>query len=443
MAQSSFRAFLSQRKFILFPLILVSMVAAAAVIPTNLLVDGNLSVSSLTASRAVVSDGSKVLTSSDVTTTELGYVSGVTSSIQNQLDLKALDSDLTTHTGASTAHGTGSAIVGISDGQTLTNKTIDDDDNTIQDLAVSAFKTVIGNANTVLTFNGSGAPAAIKVTPTYISSGAASNYEFLQADGFGNTNFEPIIAAAIDSESSTDGYVLTSDGAGGAAWEEAPAAALEPLVTTYLSGSGTHTFTGTPKWVEIEAVGGGGGGGGSGTTAGTAATAGGATTFGTGLISAGGGGIGARDAEGGAGGNSSLGTGPTGSAVAGGNGQGVMRMGTSPVSSMFGGQGGSSCRGGNGGGGSAGGTGSGTAGRTNTGGGGGGAYSGPVANSITGSGGGAGGCVKAIISGATLSGLGGSAAYAVGAGGTGQAAGTSGFAGGPGGSGELIVIEYY
>lgn len=45
--------------------------------------------SGLTASRAVVTDGSKNLSSSAVTATELGYLSGVTSAIQSQLGLKA------------------------------------------------------------------------------------------------------------------------------------------------------------------------------------------------------------------------------------------------------------------------------------------------------------------------------------------------------------------
>lgn len=46
-------------------------------------------VTALTASRAMVTDGSKVLASSAVTGTELGYVSGVTSAIQTQFTAKA------------------------------------------------------------------------------------------------------------------------------------------------------------------------------------------------------------------------------------------------------------------------------------------------------------------------------------------------------------------
>lgn len=59
--------------------------------------------SGLTASRALVTDGSKNLASSAVTSTELGYVSGVTSAIQTQIDGKqATDSDLTAVAGLST-----------------------------------------------------------------------------------------------------------------------------------------------------------------------------------------------------------------------------------------------------------------------------------------------------------------------------------------------------
>ncbi len=66
-----------------------------------------------------------ILDGATLSTTELNYVDGVTSAIQTQLDAKALNSDLTTHTGASTGvHGVTGSVVGTTDSQTLTNKTL-------------------------------------------------------------------------------------------------------------------------------------------------------------------------------------------------------------------------------------------------------------------------------------------------------------------------------
>jgi len=78
----------------------------------------------LTASRAMVTDGSGFAAAATTTATEIGYVNGVTSAIQTQLDTKAADADLTSHTGATAAHGATGAVVGTTNAQTLTNKTL-------------------------------------------------------------------------------------------------------------------------------------------------------------------------------------------------------------------------------------------------------------------------------------------------------------------------------
>jgi hypothetical protein len=67
-----------------------------------------------------------------------GNITGTLSNqtdLQTELNLKATASDLTTHTGLTTAHGTTSAIVGINDAQTLTNKTLLDSTTLIADNA--------------------------------------------------------------------------------------------------------------------------------------------------------------------------------------------------------------------------------------------------------------------------------------------------------------------
>lgn len=65
-----------------------------------------------------------VLDGLTTSTTELNYVDGVTSAIQTQLDNKAAAGDLSTHTGATEAHGATGAVVGTTNTQTLSNKTL-------------------------------------------------------------------------------------------------------------------------------------------------------------------------------------------------------------------------------------------------------------------------------------------------------------------------------
>ena len=65
-----------------------------------------------------------ILDGATLSVTELNYVDGVTSAIQTQLDNKAAAGDLTTHTGATEAHGATGAVVGTTNTQTLTNKTL-------------------------------------------------------------------------------------------------------------------------------------------------------------------------------------------------------------------------------------------------------------------------------------------------------------------------------
>lgn len=103
-----------------------SAVAAAASAAAALVSETNAAASAaaingLTANRAVISNGTSTLASSATTSTELGYVSGVTSAIQTQLDAKTLKSTLTTKGDiyAATAASTPARLAVGTDGQYL------------------------------------------------------------------------------------------------------------------------------------------------------------------------------------------------------------------------------------------------------------------------------------------------------------------------------------
>ena len=125
---------------------------------------------SLTASRAVISNGSQKIAVSDVTSTELGYLDGVTSAVQTQIDSKQA-----TITGAAT--------------------TIDTEDLT---------------ASRALTSNGSGKVEVSAVTSTELGylDGASSNIQDqIDAKGASNANL-----TAIGNLAKTDGNLIVGNG---------------------------------------------------------------------------------------------------------------------------------------------------------------------------------------------------------------------------------------
>ena len=89
MERLSYLAGLLKHKYVI-GILLICSVAYGAKFFDDIVTDG-ITVNDLTANRAVISNASNVLSSSTVTDTELGYVSGVTSALQTQLDAKLDD----------------------------------------------------------------------------------------------------------------------------------------------------------------------------------------------------------------------------------------------------------------------------------------------------------------------------------------------------------------
>jgi hypothetical protein len=209
-----------------------------------------------------------------------------------------------------------------------------------------------------------------------------------------------------------------------------------PNLVSFTGGSGIYSIPQYPRpiYLRVKMVGGGGGGGGCGTSQGTTAGIGGLTSFGTSLLAASGGFLGAWggvSTVGGAGGTGSIYGYASGITIQGGSGSGA--TGNSALNTS--GAGGNSALGG--------GAGSSPSGALsaapNSGGGGGGAGNGGGGVS-NGDGGGAGGYVEAIV---PLLPSTTSFNYGVGAAGAAGGAGGSGTAGGAGSAGIIIIEECF
>lgn len=383
-------------------------------------------------------DSSRRFTSSTITPTELGYLTGLTGNVQSQINAGG---------------GGGATTFVLKAGDTMTGNL---------GLAGSSV-----NVNTVLTLDASRIVSSSAVTSTelgYLSGTTASVQTQLNAlaqffvpptvqtfysgsgtqnmpYGFLSTSISAQVGATYTHNSVTYA-VLTSITTATIAHLTGPSAPLTSGTLTKISGTGDASIVFTaykkPIIYEVIMVGGGGGGGPSGTSGSTAATAGGNSTLGSSFLTANGGTGGAFGGAAGAGGSYviNLPAIDNGSSIGGYGGGSSWSTNTSATASLAGGIGGMSCLGGNvaqsyapPGAASASSTGSGGAGAGN---------GTTTSQNFVGSGGGAGGCIRVLIPNPSAT-----YAYAVGAGGTHGFTLANGFNGGDGGAGQIIIKSIY
>lgn len=458
--------------------------------------------SALTASRALQTDGSGLLSASSVTSTELGYLSGVTSAIQTQLNGKqASGTYIASLTGDVVAVGPGAASAAIQSG-VITNSMVN------ASAAIARTKIASGTASHVLINDGSGvmsseanlaisrggtgqatkAAAFDALSPTssegdieYRNASTNTNLaigsqgQYLGVIGSGTSgktvgwrsNIAPAVqrfttsgaytynwtvAFIVSSASATAGATYTNNGvtftvsntiaSGTLLYASGNGTPQQSGTLTKSTGTGDSTITFSayrvPLYIEVVGIGAGGGGAGGGTT-GAGST--GASTGGNTTFST------IMTASGGVGGLKwDIGSAGDGGAIS-----------ITTSSTVIAVESGAGAGGGNGqpyaaagtsgghggpsylGSGSRGGTGGNAAvNASSPGGGGGGGSTGAVASSYSGGGGGAGGYGRMIIYSPSSQYTG-----SVGAKGAKGAAGGSGSAGGDGADGIVIVKEFY
>lgn len=105
------------------------------------------------------------------------------------------------NTELSLLNGLTGAIVTDSSTTTLTNKTIDGDNNTVQDLAITSLKTVLGDANKVLRRDASGVPQSGNVLPNTSELVTLDATQSLSNKTLGSTNsiVNPAALEVIDN----------------------------------------------------------------------------------------------------------------------------------------------------------------------------------------------------------------------------------------------------
>jgi hypothetical protein len=210
---------------------------------------------------------------STVNTTELGYLDGVTSSVQTQLDAKlatttaastyATSSTVTTHTGASTGvHGVTGSVVGTTDAQTLTSKTLTK--------PIFSYPAENLTINAGAPFNGTQTINIVSDYGLYYFTGNATNNWTLNLRGDGSTTLASMLAVGqsltftmLVTNSSTayyqtafqiDGSAVTPKWSGGTAPAAGNASSVDVYSFTVIKTAATPTSAKTAAWPSTTAT---------------------------------------------------------------------------------------------------------------------------------------------------------------------------------------------
>ena len=175
-----------------------------------------------------------------VSGTEISYLDGVTSAIQTQLNDKASSSSLSSHESNTGTHGVG-VIVGTSETQTLTNKSISGSTNTLSSIANSSLtnsKVTIGSTDISLGSTATTIAGLSSVTSTSFVGALTGNADTV-TNGVYTTNLASGVLTFLGTPTSANLAAALTDETGSTSapkvvFSNTPAI-TSPLISTKLS----------------------------------------------------------------------------------------------------------------------------------------------------------------------------------------------------------------